>query len=191
MSETGKSLEPGERRFGVGLWVVIAVLVAAVVAGGAVLIARHTGGSQPVEIILQPDSSAAVEVYLSGAVDSEGIYTYSEDSTLGDVLRGAGGVVEGSDPLALRIYVVRTGESPFGQPDESEQGTEGTKININTASSEELQTLTGIGPVKAQAIIDYRNENGFFRSIDELLEVSGIGPKTLEKIRDQIAAVDW
>ena len=56
-------------------------------------------------------------------------------------------------------------------------------ININTATSEQLKTLSGIGDVKAQAIIDYRTEHGGFNSIDELLNVKGIGEKTLEKIR--------
>lgn len=59
-------------------------------------------------------------------------------------------------------------------------------ININTATSEELTALNGIGPAKAQAIIDYRNENGYFTSVEELTDVSGIGEKTLAKIRDYI-----
>ncbi|MDO5448910.1 MAG: helix-hairpin-helix domain-containing protein [Clostridia bacterium] len=61
-----------------------------------------------------------------------------------------------------------------------------TKVNINTASAEELMSLSGIGPTKAQAIVDYRTSIGAFSSVDELINVSGIGEKTLAKIRDEI-----
>lgn len=59
-------------------------------------------------------------------------------------------------------------------------------INLNTATREELMTLNGIGAVKADAILAYRAENGAFQSVDQLLEVSGIGEKTLEKLRTQV-----
>lgn len=60
------------------------------------------------------------------------------------------------------------------------------KININTASADELDLLPSIGPVYAQRIIDYRNKNGPFKSIEEIQNVSGIGPKTFEKLKDLI-----
>ena len=59
-------------------------------------------------------------------------------------------------------------------------------VNINTADKQSLDTLAGIGPVKAQSIIDYRAEHGEFNNVDELLEVNGVGPKTLEEIKDDI-----
>lgn len=60
-------------------------------------------------------------------------------------------------------------------------------ININTATQQQLETLNGIGPVKAKAIIDYRSKNGAFKSVDDLKKVSGIGDKTLEKLKKDIS----
>lgn len=60
-------------------------------------------------------------------------------------------------------------------------------VNINTATQQELEALKGIGPVKAKAILDYRTKNGPFKSVDDLKNVSGIGDKTLEKLRSEIA----
>ncbi|HIS79167.1 ComEA family DNA-binding protein [Anaeromassilibacillus sp. An200] len=59
-------------------------------------------------------------------------------------------------------------------------------VNLNTATLEQLDTLPGIGPVTAQAILDYREENGPFTSVEELEQVYGIGEKTLEKLRDSV-----
>ena len=63
-------------------------------------------------------------------------------------------------------------------------------VNINTADQKELVSLSGIGPAKAAAIIDYRAEHGSFKTPDDLEKVKGIGPKTLEKLRDQITVED-
>ncbi|MBV8680623.1 MAG: helix-hairpin-helix domain-containing protein [Aquitalea sp.] len=60
-------------------------------------------------------------------------------------------------------------------------------VNINTATQQQLESLNGIGPVKAKAILDYRTKNGPFKSVDDLKKVSGIGDKTLEKLRKDIA----
>ncbi|MDR1528959.1 MAG: helix-hairpin-helix domain-containing protein [Burkholderiales bacterium] len=59
-------------------------------------------------------------------------------------------------------------------------------VNVNTATKEELQTLSGIGPEKAQAIIDYRTEHGPFKSVDDLTKVKGLGEKTVEKLRPDV-----
>jgi competence protein ComEA len=92
--------------------------------------------------------------------------------------------VEKVDPIKIKLRVLDPSEDPFAEEEQE------TKININTASAAELDLLEGIGPVKAQAIIDYRNEHGFFRTVDELINVPGIGPATLEAIRDQVTVVD-
>lgn len=69
---------------------------------------------------------------------------------------------------------------------ESDSDTDDGRININTATAHELRKIDGIGEVKAYAIIEYRDEHGGFKSVDELVNVSGIGEKTVEKIRDMI-----
>lgn len=76
-------------------------------------------------------------------------------------------------------------------PEESESSESENKIiNINTADAEELETLPGIGPATAAEIIEYREKVGIIRSVDELLNVSGIGEKKLEAIRDKIKLSD-
>lgn len=76
------------------------------------------------------------------------------------------------------------GEQVGSSPDITDSGT--GLVNINSATPAELDTLAGIGPAKAQAIIDYRTQNGPFVRIEDLLNVSGIGPKTLEQMRSQL-----
>jgi len=170
------------------LWAVVFILlIAAIVAGGGVLAFRWLHREKPVEVDISTRPAAEMEVYLSGAVVEEGMYDVSDDTTIGDLLRSAGGVTEDGDSSRIKIQVLHAGESPYATP--GQEAAE-SKININTASSEALQTLTGIGPAKAQAIIDYRNANGPFRSVEELTEVKGFGEKTLDKIRDEITVVD-
>jgi competence protein ComEA len=88
-----------------------------------------------------------------------------------------------------QIYVPRKGEeSPPVLPPSlsSPSNQEGDKVNINTATAEELSTLPGIGPTKAQSIIDYRTINGPFRAIEDIKNVKGIGDATFEKLKDKI-----
>jgi len=165
----------------------LGLLVAAIVAGVAVFTVRYLSRPQPVEIALaSADTDSPVEVYLSGAVDKEGIYTVDPDATLDDILQRAGLLPPGETPLKLKVTVLGAVDNQ-SSPTSEEQQT--GKVNINSATAAELDSLSGIGPTKAQAIVDYRNQNGPFRSIDDLLNVTGIGPKTLETIRDQITVI--
>jgi len=161
----------------------LGLLMAATVAGVAVFTARYVSRPHPVEIVLAaPDNESPIEVYLSGTGVREGIYTVSEDATLDDILRRAGVIPSEMDPLRIKLSIIGAEGDPYTPVPEELSG----RININTAGVAELDSLPGIGPAKAQAIIDYRDQNGPFRSVDDLVNVPGIGAKTLETIRDQI-----
>ena len=164
----------------------LGLLVAAIVVGGVVFTVRYLSRPQAVEIVVaSADIDSPVEVYLGGALDKEGIYTVGQDATLDDILERAGIIPPETGPLKLKVTVVGPDD---GQSPQSPEGQTG-KINLNSATAAELDSLSGIGPTKALAIIDYRNQNGPFRSIDDLLKVPGIGPKTLDTIRDQITVI--
>lgn len=141
---------------------------------------------------------STVVVDVKGAVVNPGVYELKNGSRVQDALIQAGGVdsdgeVKHVNLAALLvdemvIYVPKIGEeiSQTHQLQEVTSDSNDQLISINKATSEELQTLPGIGPSKATAIIEYREQNGGFKHIDELLSISGIGSKTLEKFRDKI-----
>jgi competence protein ComEA len=139
-----------------------------------------------------------IQVYVSGAVSLPDVYALPHGSIVKDALEAAGGAGGDADldrinlAAALadgqHVYVPRQGEEspPIQAPvgGSSSQG-EGA-VNINTADAAELETLPGIGPSLAGRIIAYREANGPFASVDEITQVSGIGPATLEEIRELI-----
>ena len=163
-------------------WILVAtLLIIAIIAGGVVFGLRQWDRDESVEITLSSIPTSTLEVYLSGAIANGGIYTFSQDSSLGDVIQGAGGVNENADLTSIKIHIPIVGENSLVQPQ---------KVNINKAEAWLLEALDGIGPTLAQRIIEYRENNGPFNSIDELTDVFGIGPKTLEDIRDKISIID-
>jgi competence protein ComEA len=137
-----------------------------------------------------------LRVYVSGAVQQPDVYPLPLDSIVKDAIMAAGGATGDADldriNLALpvadgqHVYVPRLGEENSPVQPLSRQPASGGKVNINTADSAALDSLPGIGPALAQRIIDYRQEHGPFARLEDLMEVSGIGPGTFEKLRDLI-----
>ena len=185
------------------VFTVLVAATAAAVLGAAVLLARQNDNA-PVRIIApesQQVSPAQVRVYVKGAVAVPGVYTLDPGSRIADALAAAGGVtgeanLEGVN-LALRVkdeaeyYIPRLGESPTSAsgllPAQAEtQAYSGGLIDLNLASMELLDTLPGIGPALAGAIISYREDVGFFQSVEEIQEVPRIGPVTFSNIRDLV-----
>lgn len=155
-------------------------------------------GEQVEEIIL---------VDIKGAVKKPGVYHMDHTERVQDVVDRAGGFTKNADQTMINlaqkitdemvIFVPIEGEelgealpalvtgvsmNPSQSPSQAEEG----KVHLNSASQEEIETLNGIGPKKAEAIINYREENGPLQSVEQLTEISGIGDKTVENIRDQI-----
>ena len=161
---------------------VIALLVALIVIGGAVLLYRQCALPQSAEIVISPPSPE-IHVYVEGEVVSPGVYTLQDGDRVADAIEAAGGFTADADQGAVnlasplrdgdRVHVYRIGDVP-------------QKINLNTAEAWLLQSLPGIGETLAQRIIDYRNENGSFQQIEALKKVEGIGAATFEKLKDNI-----
>ena len=152
-------------------------LVIAVIVGGVMLV-KHR--SEPVEIVLfqttPPQQSGGV--YISGAVANPGFYALVGNDTIQELLLDAA-VENDADLDGIKIYIPQEGEQYPPQ-----------KIDINRAETWLLEALPGIGETKAQAIVDYRDENGPFGRIEDLLQVEGIGPGTFERIKNYITVSD-
>ena len=143
-------------------------------------------------------SAAPIIVDVTGWVHDPGVYEFVTGDRVIDAVERAGGAKPGADlsilnlaaPLTDGTQVVVSKEGAAGAVGATGSSTGGTTagalININTATATEFETLSGIGEVLAAAIVDYRTENGPFTSVDELEDVSGIGPSTLDEIRDQV-----
>src|SRR5699024_3531433 len=114
------------------------------------------------------------------------------DKRVDDVLELAGGLTSKANPLSVNRAEKVYDEMVIIIPGEGEEGeitgSSGTsnKVRLNNATAQELESLNGIGPAKAEAIIQYREENGPFKEVEDLLEISGIGEKTLESFKDDI-----
>jgi competence protein ComEA len=143
---------------------------------------------------------AVIMVDVKGAVRHPGVYTVEEGDRLIDAITAAGGYLPDADSRLLNhamkltdellVYVPLVGEEPLegGMSlvvQQNPQNNDGL-ININTADEILLMTINGIGPAKASAIINYREEHGPFISPESIMDVSGIGQKTFEKLEHQI-----
>ncbi|UNC93320.1 helix-hairpin-helix domain-containing protein [Candidatus Contubernalis alkaliaceticus] len=139
------------------------------------------------------ESKEPVIIHVVGAVRNPGVYTLQEGDRVLEAVKKAGGFLEDAygDAVNLaarvydgqQIYIPREGEEASLSV---YQETQSQKININTASQVDLETLPGIGPAKAGAIVQDREKNGPFKSVEDLTRVTGIGEKTLEGMRDSI-----
>ena len=177
--------------------VVLTALTAVVVVGLVILVLQHRSGPKPLEIRFDDPAfdGAAIEVYVTGAVGKPGVYTLHEGDRIEDALTAAGGTTQDADAeslnLALRIRdqdridVPRLGEVA-GAAITSVPGVNG-KIDINSATAQQLDALPGIGEVYSQKIVASREAEGPYRRIEELTEREDVIPRSAyDKIKDLI-----
>lgn len=128
-----------------------------------------------------------IVVHIGGEVVKPGVYKCEKKSRLYRVLKKAGGATEKADLDAVNLaFEIHDGEKIIIPSITDSNTKEEKKININQAKQKELEEISGVGAVTAQKIIDYRKREGRFRKLSNLTDVSGIGPKTLAKIKDEI-----
>jgi competence protein ComEA len=158
---------------------IIAFLLVSLISGGIALAVKQSR-HKPVEIFLSQTVPIQCEgeIYIGGAVANPGFYPLKEDDTIETLIQAAG-LTPDVDTSKIKMYVPKTGE--VSQPQ---------RINLNRAEAWLLDALPGIGPDRAKAIVEYRNQNGSFHRIEELLNVQGIGSTTLDTIRDLITLED-
>jgi competence protein ComEA len=141
-------------------------------------------------------AASSIVVSVVGLVARPGLVTLSEGARVADALREVGGPSPGADLGALNLarrladgeqIYVGVPTPPGGEP---ASGTPGSadKVDLNTATLAELDTLPGVGPVTAQRILDWRTEHGQFDSVDQLREIDGIGPSRFEKLQELVVA---
>jgi competence protein ComEA len=183
---------------GAGLWYVRSLPKPVEIAASAPSSLPAGGTGAGAAAASPTPSGPPLIVDVTGWVHDPGVYEFATGERVIDAVERAGGARPGADlsvlnlaaPLAdgSQVIVPKRGAQPApGVPPGTTAGGSGTAlVNINTASATELEVLSGIGEVLAAAIVDHRTEQGPFASIDDLEAVSGIGPATLEEIRDQV-----
>jgi competence protein ComEA len=182
---------------GAGLWYVRSLPKPVTIAASAPQPAAP-GAGPPTGAVASPTGPPII-VDVTGWVHEPGVYEFAQGDRVIDAVDRAGGAKNGADLSVLNLAAPLTDGTQVVVPKEGAAGSaavapgatgsgaaSGGLININTASATEFETLSGIGEVLAGAIVDYRTENGPFASVDDLENVSGIGPATLEEIRDQV-----
>ncbi len=167
---------------------------------------------QTEENVIEDENSGKIIIYITGEIQKEGVYELKENSRVLDAIEIAGGLKENANIEDINLAQILEDESKIYIPNKNDENIkndnqnnidnisknttetikkDGTiikseKININTASQTELETLPGIGPSTALKIVNYRKEKGKFKNIEDIKNVSGIGESKFSKIKDLI-----
>jgi competence protein ComEA len=191
------------------IWIVLITLAASLLAVGLILFLSRPIHGKSV-ILLPPPTESPIMVHVTGAVNQPGVVSLPPNSRVQDAIQQAGGLQDQADTRSINLagflqdgqqiiipsFAAEPTKPAIQQSDSSSRSnqidlssptpTAQFPVNINTANQEELEALPEIGPVTAVKIIEYRELNGLFTTIEDIQKVNGIGPKTYEAIKDLI-----
>jgi competence protein ComEA len=185
------------------LYVLLGVMAGFVLAGVLVLVSRAPAGN-PITLQAAP-TDAPIAIHVIGAVPRPGLYEFPKGARVQNAIDAAGGLLVGANTDVLNLaalledgqqldipFAAGVQEAPLAIELPSSVTPTAVAnpnidlININTATLEEFDSLPGIGPTTAKKIVDYRDANGPFAAIEDIMNVSGIGPATFEDIKGLI-----
>ena len=176
-------------------WLAGFIIVGVLMGVGVLILVTRPPRGSPITLLPAP-SPAPIMVYVSGEVNRAGLYALPPGSRVNDAVQAAGGFSSAANTGAYNLAKILDDGEQINVPGLTSPTSTGsiTKyiapsielVNINSATLDLLDTLPEIGPKTAQNIIDYRNANGPFTGIEDIMDVSGIGQATFEKIKDLI-----
>jgi competence protein ComEA len=153
------------------------ILILIIIISCTIILIRRDNG-QSLSIIQPPKPQYAGQIYVDGAVNRPGSYAFGPNDSLNGLIESSGGLQNDADMAAMQLFIPSSEIPPDFQ-----------KIDINTADKWLLQALPGIGEVKAQAILDYRQSTGHFDNIEQLTSVPGITRNLYDNIKSYITTV--
>ncbi len=160
-------------------WTYMVLSLIVVIVIGSIISWSKYSRNQPIEISLMPTPEIQGKIYVGGAVNNPGYYPLKARDGIEDIINAAGGITPNADPTQLKLYIAEAGKEAPPQ-----------KVDLNRAEAWLLQALPGIGETRAKSIIEYRQQQGPFRNINELLKIEGVGTAIFEKIKHLITVAD-
>jgi competence protein ComEA len=189
-----KRMKEGIKKYAIYIIIGIVMIV-------SIIISYVPKEEEPYEVpITQGNPTIPSETYIyvdiRGSISNPGVYKLDQNTRLFQLIQKAGGLTEEADENKINqsiqlidetfIYIPSIYDVDIVMKDDSSTQDDSSLININIASIAQLETLPGIGPATAQAIVDYREEVVMFQSIEEIMDVPGIGEATFYEIKDLI-----
>ena len=176
--------------------IIIGVLVATIVGLIAfTIIDPKLSTSTPIETTSSEGSGDVFKVEISGEVNTPGIYYVDTGGDLDDLISSAGGLTNNADLLCFETTLALEDNAsyyiaPIYEVNDICGNTKLKKVNINSCTSEELQTLDGIGASISNSIVSYRDEIGSYKQLEDVMKVNGIGNSTFSKLKNFIRLKD-